>query len=78
MKCKLNIYGRISEPNRKFQRPRISVVIDDTIDIDVANVSEGYKAILERLEHVLREFRAPYETHDRAGFAAVRTESAGE
>ena len=78
MKCKLDVDGRISEPHGELQRPRSTVVVDYTVDIDVANVPGSYKTFFQRLENLIGELTGADQPHYRARFSAIRPDSTGE
>ena len=71
--CKrlLNLKSRNSGPVGKFERPRVTGIVNYTIDVYASNVPGTDELFRERLENLVSEFGCAYITHHRTGLAAV-------
>lgn len=70
-KIGLDVEGRPAEPHGPLKGPRVSAVVDDAVDVDVADITERLKLLCARYKDFLREFATANIPHDCARFAAV-------
>lgn len=78
MQRKLNVDCRVTETHGEFERPRLSVTIDDAVDIDIADIADALELVAEGLEDLVEKLRGPHQADYRSGFAAVWPQGSGK
>src|SRR5271166_1535660 len=76
--AKFDVEGWVAAAYREFQGPRVTLRVDDGVDVDVTAVAKTCELLLQREEHLLRKLAALDIAHDRPGLAAIRADITAE
>jgi hypothetical protein len=78
MKSKLDVYRGITEAHRELQGPGVTLVVHNTVHVNITNIANALQSCADGFQHLIRELRGTNEARYRSSLAAIWTQSASE